>query len=281
VSADLAYSRRSFHSFTVTDNQNRDPSQYDAWTINAPSDPRLPGGGGYPITLYTPTQAAASIPAQNYITWESDFGPARSSYWQGLDFTVNARIRQGLTIQFGTNTGRKIDDTCATVVKIDSPDPRDGRLTPPYQTTIRGLASYTIPKVDVLVSAAVRSQPPLALNANWAVPNTVVVQLLGRVPPGGTAGGNTTVALLDNEHRLYADNRRTQIDMRVAKIFRFGRQRLDVGVDAENLLNTNYTTNYAGTYQYSVGNTAMGGTWNNPTAIYTPRYARLNITWGF
>jgi hypothetical protein len=79
VSVDIAYSRRSFYSFTVTDNQNRNPSQYDAWTITAPSDPRLPGGGGYPITLYTPSQAAANTPAQNYITWETDFGSARSS----------------------------------------------------------------------------------------------------------------------------------------------------------------------------------------------------------
>jgi carboxypeptidase family protein len=285
VSADVSYARRSFHSFTITDNQVRVPSQYDGWTITAPSDPRLPGGGGYPITIYTPTAAASAIPAQNYITWETDFGPARSSYWQGVDFTVNARTRQGLTLQLGTNTGRKIDDTCATVVKIDSPDPRDCRLTPPYQTTVRGLASYTIPRVDVLVSTAIRSQPPLGLAANWPVPNTCatpgcisVQNLLGRIPPGGTAGGNTIVTLLDNEHRLYADNRRTQVDMRVAKIFRLGKKRLDVGVDGENLLNTNYPTTYDSTYQYSVGNTGRGGTWNNPTAIYTPRYARLNFT---
>jgi hypothetical protein len=281
VSVDVAYARRSFYSFTITDNQVRNPSQYDAWTINAPSDPRLPGGGGYPITIYTPTAAAAAIPAQNYITWETDFGPARSSYWQGVDFTVNARTRQGLVLQLGTNTGRKIDDTCATVVKIDSPDPRDCRLTPPYQTTIRGLASYTIPKVDVLVSTAIRSQPPLGLVANWTVPNSVVVTLLGRIPPGGTAAGNTIVPLLDNEHRLYADNRRTQVDLRVAKIFRFGRKRLDIGVDGENLLNTNYAMTYDNTYQYSVGNTATGGTWNNPVTIYPPRYARLNVTVSF
>jgi hypothetical protein len=283
VSVDIAYSRRSFYSFTVTDNQNRNPSQYDSWTINAPSDPRLPGGGGYPITLYTATQAAANVAAQNYITWETDFGDERSSYWQGVDFTVNARMRRGLTLQFGTNTGRKIDDTCATVVKIDSPDPRDCRLTPPYQTTVRGLASYTIPRVDVLVSASIRSQPPLALTATWPVPNSLVSQpqYLGRVPPGGTAGGNTSVALLDNEHRVYADNRRTQLDMRVAKIFRFGKTRVDVGVDGENLLNTSYATTYEGTYQYSVGNTTTGGTWNNPTAIYTPRFARLNFTVSF
>jgi hypothetical protein len=281
VSADIAYSRRSFHSFTVTDNQARNPSQYEAWTINAPSDPRLPDGGGYPITIYTPTQAAADTPAQNYITWETDFGPARSSYWQGVDFTLNARVRQGLTLQFGTTTGRKIDDTCATVVKIDNPDPRDCRLSPPYQTTIRGLASYTVPRVDVLVSTAIRSQPPLALAATWPVPNSVVVPLLGRVPPGGTAGGTTSVALLDDDHRLFADNRRTQIDMRVAKVFRVGKRRLDVGLDGENLLNTNYPTAYAGTYQFSVNNADQGGTWNNPTAIYTPRYVRLNFTVSF
>jgi hypothetical protein len=89
------------------------------------------------------------------------------------------------------------------------------------------------------------------------------------------------VTLLDNEHRLYADNRRTQVDLRVAKIFRFASKRLDIGVDGENLLNTNYATNYDNTYQYSVGNTARGGTWNNPTAIYTPRYARVNLTVSF
>jgi hypothetical protein len=290
VSADVAYSRRSFHSFIVTDNQARDPSQYDAWTINAPSDSRLPGGGGYPITVYTPTQAAANIPARNYVTWETDFGPARTSYWQGVDFTVNARTRQGLILQFGTNTGRKKDDFCATATLIDTPDWRTAgplntncRSNPPYQTTVRGLASYTIPRVDVLVSTAIRSQPPLPLVATWPVPNSLVSQpqYLGRIPPGGTAGGNTNVALLDDDHRLYADNRRTQVDLRVAKIFRFGKTRLDVGVDGENLFNTNYATTYDNTYQYSVGNTAIGGTWNNPTAIYTPRYARLNFTVSF
>jgi hypothetical protein len=281
VSADVAYSRRSFHSFTVTDNLVRDPSQYRFWEIEAPIDPRLPDGGGYPIRIYAPTREAAAIPAQNYITWETDFGPARSNYWQGVDFTLNARLRQGLTLQFGTNTGREIEDDCATVVKIDSPDPRNCRDEPPYQTTIRGLASYTIPRVDVLVSAAIRSQPPLARAANWPVPNSIVQQQLGFLPLGSTATGNTNVALLDNEHRLYADERRTQLDMRVAKIFRFGKTRLDVGVDGENLLNTNYTTAFDNTYQYTVGNTGLGGTWGNPTAIYTPRFVRMNFTVSF
>jgi hypothetical protein len=51
VSIDVGYNRRWWHGFTVTDNTARTPDEYTAWTINAPVDPRLPGGGGYPITM--------------------------------------------------------------------------------------------------------------------------------------------------------------------------------------------------------------------------------------
>ena len=131
----------------------------------------------------------------------------------------------------------------------------------------------------MLVSATVRSQPPvqiLGTGATWNVPNTVVSSLLGRLPPGGLATGNTTVQLLDNgDNRLYADNRRTQIDMRFAKILRFGRTRIDVGVDLYNLLNSNYALTYESNYSYTQPN---GGTWLNPTSILSPRFARFNIT---
>jgi hypothetical protein len=160
-------------------------------------------------------------------------------------------------------------------VRIDSPDPRNCRDVPPFQTTVRGLAAYTIPRIDVLVSATIRSQPPLPLVASWPVPNGVVQQLLGRLPPGATPFGTTTVALLDDEHRLYADTRRTQVDMRFAKILRFGRTRTDIGVDLGNLFNTNYATAFDNTYAFDQAN---GGNWNTPTAIYTPRFARLNVT---
>jgi hypothetical protein len=112
------------------------------------------------------------------------------------------------------------------------------------------------------------------------VPNSVIQSIIGRLPPGALATGNTTIDILDNDHRLYA-SRRTQIDMRFAKIFRFGSRHADIGVDLGNLLNTNYTTTFENTYQYSVGNTGQGGTWNNPTAIYSPRFVRWNLTVDF
>jgi hypothetical protein len=108
-----------------------------------------------------------------------------------------------------------------------------------------------------------------------------VRSLLGRLPSGSQATGNTTIAITDNDHRLYSGERRTQVDMRFAKILRFGSTRADIGVDVGNLLNTNYATDWEDVYQYSVGNALMGGTWNNPTAVYTPRFVRLNFTVGF
>src|SRR5262249_7541187 len=199
-------------------------------------------------------------------------------------------------LQFGTTTGRAINDTCATILRVDSPDPRNCRLVDPIETTLRGLASYMVPKVGVQVSLTVRSQPtqvfrtnnptifvgikPVAKpsDANWNVPNTVVQQLLGRLPPGGLANGTTNVPLVDNGRLITPYGRRNQVDMRFAKILRFNGQRLDVGVDLQNLFNANYGTIYESQYDYTAAN---GGTWLNPTTILGPRFVRLNFTFSF
>src|SRR5262249_6413115 len=148
----------------VTDNRLRGPEDYEPFTILAPQDPRLPGGGGYPITLAMVTAAGANRGTQHYVTFETDFGPARTSYWQGVDCTVTARLRQGLRLQAGTQTGRSSDDACATARVTDATlvagtvggtltnlatikDVRNCRDVDPFQTTVRGLASYTVPRV--------------------------------------------------------------------------------------------------------------------------------------
>jgi carboxypeptidase family protein len=301
VSIEAGYARRWWNGpggtgweNGVTDNLNRNPSDYDKWVITAPKDSRLPGGGGYEIPMYTVTAAANAIPAQNYITFETDFGPKRINYWQGVDVTLNARLRNGLFVQLGTSTGREVEDYCATEPKIghatgDAPDWRNCRQVDPFQTTLRGLSSYTIPKIDVSVSGTFRSQPAAEVLftglpntfAVWNVPNTVVQQLLGRLPPSALITGTTPVPLLDASHRLFYGGRRNQVDMRVAKILRFGSTRADVGLDLQNLFNTNYATAYQVTYQYSENNTANGGTFLNPTSVYTPRFVRVNMTFNF
>jgi len=213
-----------------------------------------------------------------------------------------ARLRGNLYLQAGTTTGRQVNDTCALVaiigngvgsgtVGLDNPDPRNCRSVDPLETTLRGSASWTVPKVDVLVSATMRSQPALELNATILVPNSVIAGQLGHLPSGATATGFTTVSLVDfatagtsnagqgGPNRAYANNRRNQIDMRFAKIFRFDNHRLDVGVDVQNLLNSNYGTVYDSSYG-TLGS-PVSATFMNPTSVVTPRFMRLNFTYDF
>jgi hypothetical protein len=238
-----------------------------------------------------PTAAANLVSTQTILRQESYFGDERKSVWDGFEIALNARLRQGVTAQVGTSTGRALVDTCDTATKYNQvsgitgvpagPTPRGCHNVEPWQTTLRGSATYTVPKIDVLVSTVLRSLPASQITATWQVPNSVIQGALGHLPPGATATGTTNISLDDNEHKIYADNRRTQIDMRFAKILRFGRTRTDVGVDLQNLLNTNYATGYNTTYIYSTDNAPRPGGWATPTSIYTPRFVRLNFTVNF
>ena len=282
VSIEVAYNRRFWGNFTVTDDRNRTPDMYETWTLIAPEDPRLPGGGGYPVTQYLVKPEFDDIPDDDYVTFESDYGK-RINYWHGVEITGNARTRWGLVFQGGTSTGREISDRCSFVTTIDSPNPRNCRSDPPFRTSFRGSASYTVLPgrswADVLVSTIVRLSPAPALSATLSVPNTVVRdQFLGHLPAGSLSNGNQNVALLDNERRMYADEPHRQVDMRFAKIFRMGSTRADIGIDLYNIFNVNTPTGYEGDYgEFGEADPA----WLTPTGIVQPRFARFNLTLNF
>src|SRR5688572_25035946 len=281
VSVELSYNRRWWGNFTVTDNQAITPADYESWVAVAPLDSRLPDGGGYSLVEYEVTPAASMRAARNYVTFETDFGPARVNYWNGVDVTVSARMGNGLNVQGGTSTGREVTDRCDSVVNIDSPNPRNCRVVVPFRTTFRGTASYTVPKVDVLVSSIMRFSPAPQLNASYNFPNTYVEAQLGHLPAGGTANGNQPVALL-NPGQLYADRRHAQVDMRFAKILRFCGKRIDFGADLYNLFNVNTPVAYDGTYDVApAAGLGPGGEWLRPTTIVQPRFVRLNLTVNF
>jgi hypothetical protein len=126
----------------------------------------------------------------------------------------------------------------------------------------------------------------LSLAANYVVPNACtatspagcysIQQALGRLPANATAAQTTTVNLL-NAGQLYTLQRTSLMDMRFAKIIRFGDRRLDVGVDLYNLFNSNVTTAYQQTFEQRTN----GAAWLTPTAIAAPRLARINLTLNF
>src|SRR5262249_46791090 len=78
TSFEIGYNRRWLQNFTATDNILQSPSDFTAFTILAPNDPRLPGGGGYPIpNLYNVNQlingAQNTQLINNFNTFASDY----------------------------------------------------------------------------------------------------------------------------------------------------------------------------------------------------------------
>ena len=65
--------------------------------------------------------------------------------------------------------------------------------------------------------------------------------------------------------------RRNNIDLRIAKILRYGATRTQVGVDIFNLMNADTVTNY------NFGFVPASGSWLTPTAIVPARYARISV----
>jgi hypothetical protein len=148
------------------------------------------------------------------------------------------------------------------------------RIAEPYRTDFRGLATYTVPKVDVQVAATWVSIPGDSLRADYVVTNAWIAGGPNplRNPDGSlrTLSGASTVTVNLIPPATMWGERRNNLDLRIAKILRYGGMRTQVGVDIYNLLNADTVTNY--NYGF-----VPNGTWLRPTTIVPARYARIGV----
>ncbi len=218
VGVTVGYFRRWFGNFYTLDNTLTTSSDYTPFSIPIPVDPRLPGGGGGTVSgLYDVTPSKVGQ-VRELAQLTSNFGPEPIENWHGVDVGVNARLRNEITVQAGTSTGRTLQDNCAvrgllpetypwsspvpTVATISTTQVARGntttgltspycRIVEPFLTSVRGLATYVVPKVDIQLSGTWRSDPGLDLAANYVVTNAVALPSLGR----NLSSGNVTVNL--------------------------------------------------------------------------------------
>jgi hypothetical protein len=283
-SVDVTYTRRSFRGFTVADNHALDLPDLTPFSISAPQDSRLPGGGGYIIDgLYDVVPAKAGQ-VNNLVTDSANYGRWFQSF-SGLDVTVHARVGHSVTFVGGTSIGQTVADNCdvranlpelattTTGTSVFGGGLAGSAVTPlsPYchvaygmLTQVRGLSSYLVPKLDVQVAAAFQSKPGAPLAANYAAPNSVVAPSLGRDLSAGAS--NVTVNLIE-PGSLYGD-RINLIDLRFAKVLSPGRGRFSFGVDIYNVLNSNAVLTYNNTF-------VPGGLWLQPLTVLTPRLFKI------
>ena len=278
TSVDVAYFRRSYFNFAVTDNLAVSAADFDRFSITAPPEARLHDGGGYVVSdIYDLKPASFGRAASNFITLADNFGDWIER-WHGVDLALNMRLQNGLLLQGGSSAGSTLIDDCE--VRQALPEitiPTGTAAHNPYchtesafNWTHKGLASYTIPRIDLLVSGTFRSTPGAPIAANFVATNAVVSPSLGRNLSGNAA--NVQVNLVE-PGSLYGE-RLNQVDVRVGKILRFGGVRTSAMLDLYNLFNANpvLTVNPA---------FGSGPTWQRPTSILLARFAKISFQFDF
>jgi hypothetical protein len=284
VSLEVGYTRRWLNNFTVTDNLLTSAADYDPFSITAPADSRLPGGGGYAIAgLYNVNPAKASV-SNDLRTYAPNYGKI-SQVYNGVDININARMANGVQLQAGSSTGQRVTDYCEVRAKLPeqavgfstasevaaySPVNPYCHVAPGNTTRMTAAGTYTVPKVDVLVAGTFQSSPGEPLQANYVVTSAVAAQTLGR--PLANSATNVTVNLLAPGQMFYP--RVNQLDFRVGKILRFGSRRTNVSLDLFNALNKDTVLTYN-------QNFVPGGAWLVPTTVLTARTAKITVQLDF
>jgi hypothetical protein len=279
--------------------RNYSNPSYDFFSVKAPVDPNLPGGGGYSVIGLYDVHALAVAP----VTVQT-YSDQLKYVWNGFDTNWNWRGPSGIFVQAGTSTSRINRDTCGALADLSNTantlnsiigraglEDRGGCLAlGPFQTTVRGSASYTVPKADVLVSLVFQSLPGSEITANMTVSKD---QVIWNNPARATApcavASNGVGCFLSSPNfsattypipLLLANemfgSRVTTFDIKLAKNIRFQGKRINAGVDIYNFLNSDAITAYNTNYTPGPNNA-----WGTPMTLVSPRFVRLQIQASF
>jgi hypothetical protein len=267
MSMNVGYFRRLYGNFIVTDNRAVAATDFSPFSLIAPVDPRLPGGGGNLITnLYNlnPNKVGA---VDNYFTFASNYGE-QIEHWNGVDVSMNARLRQGALVQGGFSTGRTVTDNCAVAAQLPELNPTNipyCHVVTQFLTQIKLLGTYTIPKIDVQLASTFQSIPGPQVAANFNAPNSLVAPSLGRPLSGGAA--NVSVNLVA-PGTMYGE-RLNQLDLRFSKILKFSRTRTSLNLDIYNVMNSSAVLTQNNTYTTTA--------WQQPLSILQARFAKISV----
>ncbi len=282
ASVEVGYYRRTFTMFTtggtVTDNLLVSPNDVGTYYLTAPQDPRLPGGGGNRIGPLYDLNPSVFGRSSGLIEATDKIGDD-TRVFNGVDVTFNVRSLKNVTFSGGTSTGKVVNDWCDIRAKV--PEASLGFInllnTPychqesPFQTSFRGLATYLIPRVDVVISGVyqdkinVGTDQLVALSANYTMTAADLAAAAAQLGRSLTAVTPPTINLV-TPGTLYGKRVR-QLDLSAKKVMRFAGRRLTAGVDLYNLANNNVTLAFNQTFPTG---------WLTPATYMNPRVVRLN-----
>ena len=294
VALDVGYFRRAWAHFQVTDNLLVGPEDFTRFDMVAPSDPRLPNGGGYTLNGFYDVVPGKFGQVRNLNALSDDYG-SQYENWNGVDVTVNSRLGNGLTIQGGLSTGKSMEDNCEIVAKLPEMNnlaangtlPASWRAAQycrresPFLTQFKLYGVYIIPKVEVQISGSFRNTPGQIIvgqnppntdvNAGFVATNAYLGanSTLGRPLSGGTP--NVTLQLVEPQSEFL--DQRNELDLRFGKVLRMGSggMRAIISLDLYNALNSNATINVNQSFASYLA----------PTEILNPRVAKISVNFDF
>ena len=271
LAASAGYYRRSFYNAQVTDNQNVALSDWSTFSVVTPNDSRLPLSG-QSFDMYTLSASRVGAATDNLITFSSR---NRTTY-DGLEFTANARGAKYLLFG-GVTTDRRAPNTCDGDTQTNGNSPRDNPnfirfcdSAPPFRTTVKLSAAYTLP-YNIELSGTFAAIPGPDVAANY----TVTSAIAGRPIIGSTTGAASTTINLAEPGTIFLDYQ-NRLDMRVGRTFRFGQRKIQGFMDVFNVLNAGTVTRVNTTYAASGTNL-----WMTPTSIIDGRYVRFGVQMNF
>jgi hypothetical protein len=284
ASVEVAYHRRWFTMFTtggsVTDNLAVSPGDVASFTLTAPSDSRLPGGGGQTVGPLYNLNPNVFGQLNNRIIPTDKVGDD-TRVFNGVDVTFNVRNVRGFTFSGGTSTGKVENDWC----EIRAAVPEAFLLNPycnvasPWLTSVRGLVTYTVPRIDVQLSSVIQDKPNVgtdqlgSISANYTLTAADQAAAAAQIGRPLTTAGAFTVNLAPGG--LVYGPRVRQWDLAAKKIFRFGTHRVTAGVDLYNLTNSNVTLGFNQTFVPNVTG------WQSVQSYMNPRVLRVNAEYAF
>ena len=263
VSVTAGYYRRNFYNLDVTDNLNLAVTDWSEFGITTPNDPRLPSAG-QPITMYTLNGNKVGAATANLRT----FSDINTSVYNGFELSANMR-REKLLLFGGITTDRKATTSCD-----ERDNPNSNRFcdaTPPFRTTYKLNAAYQLP-YEFQLSGSFIATPGPDVDANY----TVTAAIAGRPIIGSTGNSQTISVNLIEPNTVFLDYKK-QLDMRIARTFRFGARRIQGFADIFNVLNAGTVLRVSETF----GSNPATNAWMTPLSIMDARYVRFGVQMSF
>ena len=261
LAVSATYARTIYGNFSVTDNLNLTPADYDPYCITLPTDSRLPRSGQQLCGL-----------------WDQRINVATSNLVGFADDYVDRYPVSGLEQSPQTEHFNAISNCFI----VDNPEQLTSEVSPcdvstPYQHRFRMSGSFELPWGGVIASGVYQDLPGPLIVANRVYTSAEI----NSQPSGGLGRPlRTATRSIDilEPFSMYGDRLR-QLDLRGSKLFRVGDQRFQLNVDLYNALNGSTATFIRNTY--SAPGAATTTPWLQPTQVQDGRFWKFSLQYDF